>query len=76
MGSGGNAPPFLTLALDDGEWLASHSYHITHGETALGTHCTGGWVGPRASLDIMEKRKVSCSCWELNPDSLVIQPVA
>jgi hypothetical protein len=26
--------------------------------------------------DVMEKRKISCPYWELNPDSLVIQPVA
>jgi hypothetical protein len=28
---------------------------------ATGTHCIGGWVGPRASGD-------SCLCWESNPD--------
>ena len=24
------------------------------------THCTGGWVGPKASLDFFENRKMSC----------------
>lgn len=32
-------------------------------------HCIGGWVCLRASLDIMEMRKISCPCHELNPDS-------
>jgi hypothetical protein len=36
----------------------------------------GGWVGLRAGLDIMEKRKISGSYWELKSDSLVVQPVA
>jgi hypothetical protein len=49
-GSGDIAPPFLTLALDGGEWLASRPW-----ETAPGTHFIGGLVGPRAGLDIMEK---------------------
>jgi hypothetical protein len=24
----------------------------------------GDWVGPRASLDVAAKRKISCLCWE------------
>jgi hypothetical protein len=34
----------LTLALDGGEWSASHPCHFTPRETAAGTHCIGGWV--------------------------------
>jgi hypothetical protein len=45
-------------------------------ETALGIHFIGGWVGPIAGLDIMEKRKISCPYWELTPDSLVIYLLA
>jgi hypothetical protein len=55
-GSGGIAPPFLTSALDGGEWSASR----------LGTHCIGGWVGPRAGLDAVKKRKILYSP-ESNP---------
>jgi hypothetical protein len=31
------------------------------------THWIGGWVGPRAGLDTMEKRKNPCPCQESNP---------
>jgi hypothetical protein len=33
-GSGGIAPPFLTRALDGGEWSASRPCHFTPGERA------------------------------------------
>jgi hypothetical protein len=42
---------FLTSALDGGEWSASLPAALCPGERTLGTHCTGGWVGPRAELD-------------------------
>jgi hypothetical protein len=48
---------FLTSALDGGEWTASHPGRFTPGERAPGTHWIGGWVGPRADLDDVEKRK-------------------
>jgi hypothetical protein len=50
------APPFLTSALDGGEWSASRPCCFTPGERAPGTHWIGGWVGPRAGLDSMKKR--------------------
>jgi hypothetical protein len=31
-----------------------------------GTHLTGGWVGPRAGLDAVAKRKIPCTCRESN----------
>jgi hypothetical protein len=46
---------FLTSALDGGELLVSHPGRFTPGERAAGTHCIGGWLGPRADLDNMEK---------------------
>ena len=32
-----------------------------------GIYWIGAWVGPRAILDILEKRKISCPCWDSNP---------
>jgi len=33
-----------------------------------GTHCTGGWVGLRAGLDAVTKRKYPCTCRKSNPE--------
>jgi hypothetical protein len=46
------------------------------GERTPGTHCTGGWVGPRAGLDTEDRGKILCLCRESNPDRPVVQPVA
>jgi hypothetical protein len=43
---------FLPSALDVGEWSASRPGRFTLREKATGTHWIGGWVGPRAVLDI------------------------
>jgi len=43
------------LAVDGGEWSALAPY--PWGKD-LGTHWTGGWVGPRASLDMAVGRKI------------------
>jgi hypothetical protein len=48
---------FLTSALVGGEWSASRPGLFTLRERAPGTHWIGGWVGPRAALDDVEKRK-------------------
>jgi hypothetical protein len=48
---------FLTLALVGGELSAARPGRFTPGERAPGTHWKGGWVGPRAGLDDVEKRK-------------------
>ena len=49
---------FVATALERGEGLASLS-----GRTLLrerpGTHCTGGWVGPRVGLDRCGKSRLS-----------------
>jgi hypothetical protein len=31
-------------------------------ERTPGTHCTGGWVGPRAGLDAESRGKILCLC--------------
>jgi hypothetical protein len=48
---------------------------FTPGERTPGTHCTGGWVGPRAGLDADARGKILCPCRGSNPDRPVVQPV-
>jgi hypothetical protein len=48
---------FLTSAVVEDEWSASRLCRFTPGERAPGTHWIGGWVGPIAGLDDVEKRK-------------------
>jgi hypothetical protein len=63
----------LTSALNGGEWSASRPGHFTSRERAPGTHWLGGWVGPRAVLDAVVKRKIPSPGRESNP---VVHPVA
>jgi hypothetical protein len=58
MGRGGISPSLLTSVLV-GELSASRPGRgrITIGEKATGTHLIRGWVGPRAGLGDVEKRK-------------------
>jgi hypothetical protein len=67
---------FLTSALDGGEWSTSRPGRRTPRETASGTHWIGGWVGPRAVLESMVKRKIPRPHRELNPRTPIVQPVA
>jgi hypothetical protein len=48
---------FLTLTLVGVEWSASRPGRINTREKAPSTHSIGGWVGVRAGLDEVEKRK-------------------
>jgi hypothetical protein len=48
----------LTSALDGREWSASRPGRFTPRERAPGTHWIRGWVGPRAVLDMVVKRKI------------------
>jgi hypothetical protein len=45
-------------------------------ERAPGTHWIGGWMGPRAGLDTVSKRKTPSSCRESNPDHPIGQSIA
>jgi hypothetical protein len=65
---------FLTSALVGGECSASRSGRFIPGERAPGTHWIGGWVGPRAGLDDVEKRILEPT--GSRTDSSVVQPVA
>jgi hypothetical protein len=75
MGNGATAPPFLTSAFDGSGWSASGPGSFASAYTATGTRCVGGWVGPRAGLDAVERRIISCPCQKSNPGSSVVQPV-
>jgi hypothetical protein len=48
--SGGRAQPFLTSAIIGIEWSTSLPCRFTPGDTA--------WLGPRAGLEIVKKRKI------------------
>jgi hypothetical protein len=49
---------------------------FTPEERTPGIHCIGGWVGPRAGLDIEARGKILCPCQRSNLDRPVVQPVA
>jgi hypothetical protein len=66
----------MTSALDGGEWSASRHGRFTPRETAPGTHWIEGWVGPRAVLDAVVKRKIPNPRRESNPRTPIVQPVA
>jgi len=48
----------LASMLDGGEWSASCLSCFTSRERAPATQWIGGWVGPRASMDMVVKRKI------------------
>jgi hypothetical protein len=66
----------LTSGLDVGEWSASRPVRFIPRKGAPCTHWIGGWVGPRAVLDAVVKRKVSSPHWESNPRTPIVQPAA
>jgi hypothetical protein len=67
---------FFDLGTKGGEWSASRTGRFTPREGAPGTHWTGGWMGPRAVLDAVVKRKIPSSRRESNPRTPIVQPVA
>jgi hypothetical protein len=54
MVSGGIVPPFFISAIGGSVWEPASRPGPPPGERASGTHWTGGWVGPRTSLDAVE----------------------
>jgi hypothetical protein len=66
----------LISALDGSEWSASRPGRFTPMETDPGTHWIGGWVGHRAVLDAVVKRKIPSTRRESNPRTPIVQPVA
>jgi hypothetical protein len=58
---------FSTLVMYVGEWSASGPGGFSPREITPGTHWIGGWVGLRAGLDAVVKRKFPSPCWDWNP---------
>jgi hypothetical protein len=46
------------------------------GKEPPGAHWIGGWVGPRAVLDAVVKRKIPSPHRKSNPRTPIVQPVA
>jgi hypothetical protein len=65
----------VTSALDGGEWSASRPNRFNPRERAPSTHWIRGWMGPRAGLDIVSRRKIPGPRRESNPDHPIVQPV-
>jgi hypothetical protein len=50
---------FTTSVLDEGEWPASRPGRVLPPvKGPPGTHCTGGWEGPRAGLDTEARENI------------------
>jgi hypothetical protein len=58
----------LVCELYGGEWSASHPGRFIPRERAAGTHWIIGWVGPRAGLVMVSKRKIPRPRRQSNPD--------
>jgi hypothetical protein len=67
---------FTTSALDDVSSQRHALPRFIPGEMAPDTHCTGGWVNPRACLDTDVRGKISCLCRGSNLDRPVVQSIA
>jgi hypothetical protein len=72
MENGCVAQPLLNSALDRGEWSVPRSGCFTVGYTAPGTN----GIGPRADLDVVWKRRITCPFRESKPYSLSVYPIA
>jgi len=57
---------FLTSALGGGDWSAVRPGSFTPWEPPS-TPCIGRWVGTRAGLDAVAKKKIPTFCRESNP---------
>jgi hypothetical protein len=65
----------LTSALDGGV-VNFTTRPLYPQERAPGTHWIGGWVGPRAVLDAVVRRKIPSPHQESNPRTPIVQPLA
>jgi hypothetical protein len=65
-GSGGISPPCLASTLDGSESSYSRPCPFTSNERTRGYPLYRRMLGPRAGLNAVEKREMSCPCWESN----------
>jgi hypothetical protein len=76
LGSGGIAPRILDIGTR-WRWVVSFRPRPLYPrERAPGTHWIGGWVGPKAVLDTVMKRKIPSPRRESNPRIPIVQLVA
>jgi hypothetical protein len=66
----------LTSALAGGERQLHTPAALHPGKQPPCTHLIGGWVGPRAGMDNVEKRKFLTPQGTQNSDPSVVQPAA
>jgi hypothetical protein len=66
---------FTTSALDGVSGQRHAPAALYRREWTHGTHCTGGWVGPRTGLDTVARGKILCLFRESNLGHPVIQYV-
>jgi hypothetical protein len=68
---------FLMWTLDEGGRSASCPTHFNARERIASTHWIGGWVGPRARMDVVVRRKKSLKLQGVaRNQTAVIQPIA
>jgi hypothetical protein len=75
-GSGGIAPRILDLGTRWRRVVRFTPLPLYPRGRAPGTHWIGGWVGPRAVLEAVVKRKIPSFRRESNPRTWIVQPVA
>jgi hypothetical protein len=75
LGVGCIAPCILDLGTR-WRWAASRPGRFNPRERAPSTYWLEGWVGPRAVLDTVVKRKIPSPRRESNPRTPIVQPVA
>jgi hypothetical protein len=68
----------LTSVLDGGGWSATPlpPVSLPPEKEPPRTHWIGGWVGPRAVLDAVSKKKLPAPPRDSNPDHPILQPIA
>jgi hypothetical protein len=69
-------PQNWEMLMEPANWQLHMPWPFCPGESVPDTHWTGSWVGPRISLNILEKREISCPFQKLKTNYSVLQPIA